>query len=163
MSDQSQIESRRDTSWPFILQKMPEALQVQMEAWFDEQAALFGETQKMLGALMKRRQEAMDAAFQTVQAACNCKDAGSLAEVYGDWLTSSVNRIKADLNDAGDEALRLVEMARKSAAALRQQGAREKAGAAIADPVAAETRTRWAKDVPLSEPLQASGERNAAE
>jgi hypothetical protein len=163
MSDQSQVKSHRETSWPLIVQNMPPAVQVHMDAWFHEQAGLFDEMQKMMGAWMKRRQEAMEAAFRTFQRASNCKDAGALAACYGEWLTGNVNRIIADLDDARDEALRMGEIGQKSAAALWQQGAREKAPAAAAAPVAAERGTRRAKDLPPSESVQEPGERSAAE
>src|SRR5271166_5256589 len=46
---------------------------------------------------------------------------GRILEVdggYGEWLTNSMNRIFADMNDAREEALRLAEIGRKSVAAL---------------------------------------------
>ena len=41
-----------------------------------------------------------------------------MTTAYAEWLTNSMNRIFADVNDARDEALRLAEIGRKSVAAL---------------------------------------------
>ena len=41
-----------------------------------------------------------------------------MTTAYPEWLTNSMNRIFADVNDARDEALRLAEIGRKSVAAL---------------------------------------------
>jgi hypothetical protein len=69
-------------------------------------------------AWTKRRQEAMEASSRTFHAICGCKDAGAMTIAYAEWLTNSMNRIFADVNDARDEALRLAEIGRKSVAAL---------------------------------------------
>jgi hypothetical protein len=91
--------------------------QFQMRALLQEQAELLDETQKIMAAWTKRRQEAMEASFRTFQAISACKDAGAMTTAYGEWLTNSMNRIFADMNGARDEAVRLAELGQKSVAA----------------------------------------------
>jgi hypothetical protein len=117
MSDQSQIGSRRERSWPIGLQNV-----VQMEPWFDDQAELLDETWKMWGAWMNRRQEAIDAAFRMFDTATHCEDATSVIGVYSEWLAGNMKRIIADLDDARDEALRLAAIGQKAAAVFWRHG-----------------------------------------
>ena len=118
MSDQSNVEKGFGTAWPFVLPNVAEAFQVQMRAWLQEQAELLDETQKIMAAWTKRRQEAMEASFRTFQAISGCKDAGAMTTAYREWLTNGMNRIFADVNAARDEALRLAEIGQKSVVAL---------------------------------------------
>ena len=61
MSDQSNVEKGFGTAWPFVLPNVAETFQFQMRAWLQEQAELLDETQKIMAAWTKRRQEAMEA------------------------------------------------------------------------------------------------------
>jgi len=118
VSDQSKVEKSFGTAWPFVLPNVAETFQFQMRAWLQDQAELLDETQKIMAAWTKRRQDAVEASSRTFQAICGCKDAGAVITAYAEWLTSSMNRIFADMNDARDEALRLAEIGRKSVAAV---------------------------------------------
>jgi hypothetical protein len=118
MSDQSNVEKGFGTAWPFVLPNVAETFQFQMRALLQEQAELLDQTQKIMAAWTKRRQEAIEANSRTFQAICGCKDAGAMTTAYREWLANSMNRTFADLNDARDEALRLAEIGQKSVAAL---------------------------------------------
>jgi hypothetical protein len=118
MSDQSNVEKGIGTAWPFVLPNVAETFQLEMRALLQEQAELLDQTQKIMAAWTKRRQEAIEANSRTFQAICGCKDAGAMTTAYREWLANSMNRTFADLNDARDEALRLAEIGRKSVAAL---------------------------------------------
>jgi hypothetical protein len=118
MSDQSDVENCFGTAWPFVLPNVAETFQFQMRALLQEQAELLDETQKIMAAWTKRRQEAMEASFRTFQAISGCKDAGALTTAYREWLANSMDRIFTDLNEARGEALRLAEIGQKSVAAL---------------------------------------------
>ena len=118
MSDQSNVEKGFGTAWPFVLPNVAETFQFQMRAWLQEQAELLDETQKIMAAWTKRRQEAVEASSRTFQAICGCKDAGAMTTAYAEWLTNSMNWIFGDVNDARDEALRLAEIGRKSVAVV---------------------------------------------
>ena len=118
MSDQSNVEKGFGTAWPFVLPNVAETFQFQMRALLQEQAELLDQTQKIMAAWTKRRQEAMEASFRTFQAIAGCKDAGAMTTAYREWLANSMDRIFADLNDARGEALRLAEIGQKSVAAL---------------------------------------------
>jgi len=118
VSDHSKVEKGFGTAWPFVLPNVAETFQFQMRAWLEDQAELLDGTQKIMAAWTKRRLEAVEASSRTFQAIYGCKDAGAMSAAYAEWLTNSMNRIFADVNDARDEALRLAEIGRKSVAAV---------------------------------------------
>lgn len=88
----------------------PEALRVQMETVLHDQAELLDETQKMMAAWTKRRHEGMEAGVRALQKLSSSKDASEMAAAYSEWLTSSMNRIIADMMAAHDGALRLANL-----------------------------------------------------
>ena len=94
-----------------------------MQSLLHEQTELLEESQKMMAAWTRRRQEAMETGFKAFQTMCGCKDASALTAVYGECLANSMSRIAADVNDAREVALRLAQIGHKSATALVQQGA----------------------------------------
>ena len=100
----------------------PEALRVQMEAVLHDQAELLDETQKMMAAWTKRRQDAMEAGFRTLRKLSDSKDASEIAAAYGEWLTSSMGRIIADMIAAQDGALRLANLGHSAITALGPKG-----------------------------------------
>jgi hypothetical protein len=75
VSDQSNVEKGSGTAWPFVLPNVDETFEFQMRARLQEQAELLDETQKIMAAWTKRRQEAMEASSRAFQAICGCKDA----------------------------------------------------------------------------------------
>lgn len=164
MSDQSNVEKGFGTAWPFVLPNVAETFQVQMRALLQEQAELLDQTQKIMAAWTKRRQEAMEASFRTFQAISACKDAGAMTAAYREWLAKSMDRIFADLNDTRGDALRLAEIGQKSVAALFRP---------IADAAASTTNTvsstaagmeaRRTKGAPSTNAAQEAHERTAAE
>jgi hypothetical protein len=160
MSDQSKVGRSLRASWPFMLPAMPDAAGLQTETWFKEQAASFNEMQKAWAIWLVRRQEAMEAASRTFHTMLGCRDIGSMAAAYGDWLMGSMNRLVAEMNDAREEALRLAEFGQRSVAALMQQGAQ---AAAPASPADAERETRRARGAARSEAAHEAGEKRAAE
>ncbi len=88
----------------------PEAFRVQMEAALHDQAELLDETQKMMSAWTKRRQESMESGFKTLQKLSASRDVLEMAAAYNEWLTSSMGRIVADMMAAHDGAVRLATM-----------------------------------------------------
>ena len=96
----------------------PEALQVQMDAVLHDQAELLDETQKMMAAWTKRRHEAMEVGFRALEKVSKSKDAVDMAAAYGEWLTSSMGRIMADMLAAQAGALRLAELSQTAMKAL---------------------------------------------
>lgn len=100
----------------------PEALRVQMEAILHDQAELLGETQKMMAAWTKRRREAMEAGFRTLEKVSKSRDAGDMAAAYGEWLTSSMGRIMADMLAAQTGALRLADLGQTAMKAIVPTG-----------------------------------------
>lgn len=100
----------------------PEAVQVQMEAMLHDQADLLDETQKMMAAWSKRRQEAMEAGFRTLEKVSKSRDASDMAAAYGEWLSSSMGRIMADMMAAQAGALRLAALSQTAMKALAPTG-----------------------------------------
>lgn len=123
MSDQSKVERSLAPALPFMSPNVVETLQAQTRVLLDEQADLLDETQKVTATWLKRRQEAMEAGTRTFEATCGCKDPGTMAAIYSEWLTDNMNRVLADVNDAREEGLRLAEIGQRSVGALFRQGA----------------------------------------
>ncbi|MGA7324807.1 MAG: hypothetical protein WBX25_10070 [Rhodomicrobium sp.] len=121
MSDQRKAGNTAGTPWPFVSGDVASTMQVQMQALLAEQAQFLDETQKIMAAWTKRRQEAMDANFRTFKAMGCCTDPAAMSAAYGDWLANSMNRIFADMDEARQEALKLAEMGQKSMTALLAQ------------------------------------------
>ncbi len=134
MSDQPKAGKTAGTPWPFVSGDVASTMQVQMQALLAEQAQFLDETQKIMAAWTKRRQEAMDANFRTFKAMGCCTDPAAMSAAYGDWLANSMNRIFADMDEARQEALKLAEMGQKSMTALLAQGGKgpcDKEGATV--------------------------------
>jgi hypothetical protein len=96
--------------FPPTLPDLPEALRVQMDAVLHDQAELLDETQKMMSAWTRRRQEAMESGFRTLKQISASRDMAEMAEAYSEWLTSSMGRIMADMMAAQEGALRLARL-----------------------------------------------------
>lgn len=123
MSDQTKEQKSFGMTFPFVLPNVTETLQDQMRALLAEQAELFEEAQKAMSAWTRRRQEAIEAGAQTFQAMCGCKDPGTMAALYAEWVKASMNRVLADMNDTRADALRLAEIGQKSVTAAFRQTA----------------------------------------
>lgn len=122
MAQETKVNADRAKTWPFVLPNLPATLQLQTQAWLEEQAELMEATQKMMAAWTKRRQEAIEASFRMIQSLYGCKDFGDAASLYSEWLGDSMKRVVADINEARDEALRLIEIGQKSLAAVSPKG-----------------------------------------
>jgi hypothetical protein len=85
-----------------------ETLPVHMQALLQEQAELLDETQHALATWMRRRRETMEVSIRKCQAISACKEASAMT-AYAERLTSSMNRIFAEMNGVRDEALRFVK------------------------------------------------------
>ena len=118
-----QAERHRAAAASAGMPDWPDALRVQMEAVLHDQAELLDETQKMMAAWTKRRQEAMEAGFRTLRKLSDSRDATEMAAAYGEWLTSSMGRIMADMMAAQDGALRLANLGHSAITSLGPKGA----------------------------------------
>lgn len=162
MSDQTETGKGAGTARPFVSPDVTGSLQVQMQALLQEQAEFLDETQRAMAAWTKRRQEAMEANFRTfLQSMGGCKDPAAITAAYGEWLTGSMNRIFADMNDARDEALRLAGLGQKSMTVLFRQG--EKAPPPKDTAPAFGEEARPTSSAPRADEFQHAPERKAAE
>jgi hypothetical protein len=78
---------------------------------------LIKETQKAMATWMALRQEAAEAGFQAFQALCTSKDAGAVADAYGEWLTKSMNLRAEEMSAAQEQVFRCAEISREFATA----------------------------------------------
>ena len=79
-----------------------------MENVHQTQAELLDETQHALATWMRRRRETMEVSIRKCEAISACKEASAMT-AYAERLTSSMNRIFAEMNGVRDEALRFVK------------------------------------------------------
>jgi len=113
---------RRDAAEAAIAD-WPEAFRVQMEAALHDQAELLNETQQMMAAWTRRRQEAMESGFKTLQRLSASRDVAEMAAAYNEWLTSSMGRIMADMTAAQEGAMRLANLGQQTMSALTPKAA----------------------------------------
>jgi len=78
---------------------------------------LIKETQKAMATWMALRQEAAEAGLQAFQALCTSKDAGAVANAYGEWLTRSMNLRADEMSAAQEQVFRCAEISREFATA----------------------------------------------
>lgn len=112
---------RRDAAEAAIAD-WPEAFRVQMEAALHDQAELLEETQKMMAAWTRRRQEAMESGFRTLQKLSASRDVAEMAAAYSEWLSSSMGRIMADMEAAQEGAMRLASLGQQTMSAMTPKG-----------------------------------------
>jgi hypothetical protein len=113
-----QLKVEKAFEWPLVSPNAVNAMQGQMQNLLDEQVELLEETRKIAAAWTKRRQEAMEAGLQTFQTMCSSQNLGDMTAAYGDFMSNTMKRILADINDSREEALRLTQIGQKSVTAL---------------------------------------------
>lgn len=92
------------------------------QAFLDEQANVLDSAQNLFAAWTKRRQQGIESAIRVTQKAGACKDFASVLGLYGEWMEESLERARADMSDACDEALHLAEIAQRTTANLSPVG-----------------------------------------
>jgi hypothetical protein len=78
------------------------------------QVELFEGTNALITAWMKRRQEAVETGLAALQKISAAQDPALAARIYADWMGGSLNRMLADLTDARDHSVRMVEYGQKT-------------------------------------------------
>jgi len=78
------------------------------------QVELFEGTNALITAWMKRRQEAVETGLAALQKISASQDPTLAARLCADWMGGSLNRILADMSDARDHGVRLVELGQKT-------------------------------------------------
>jgi hypothetical protein len=118
-----QAERHRRSAAEAAIADWPEAFRFQMEAALHDQAELLDETQRMMAAWTKRRQEAMESGFRTLHKLSASRDVAEMAAAYSEWLSSSMSRIMADMAAAQEGAMRLANLGQSAMAATAPEGA----------------------------------------
>jgi hypothetical protein len=80
--------------------------------------ALFGEAEKKATAWMDRRRAAFESGLQALGEMAACKDPVSAVAICGLWLSGSMERIAADLQDAQDFAVKAAAAGQQTAQAF---------------------------------------------
>lgn len=122
MSEQPNSHNGAQPQSPFGMPNFGAAWQTPLKTFVPEQAEWFEESRKMMGAWMKRRQDAMESGLKTLGAIAECRDPGQVAALYNDWYKGSLERLMADMNDARDEGAKLAEISQRSMIALFRRG-----------------------------------------
>jgi hypothetical protein len=80
--------------------------------------ALFGEVEKKASAWMERRRAAFESGLKALGEMATCKDPVSAVAICGLWLSGSMERIAADLQDAQDFAVKAAAAGQQTAQAF---------------------------------------------
>jgi hypothetical protein len=101
----------QNDAWKML---MPPSADLGQRLALPQHAELLDDMHHKMSAWMKRRQEALETGMHAFQKMAACKDPMAMAGIYAEWMSGSLNRIMADLHDARDHALKLVEVGQKA-------------------------------------------------
>lgn len=81
------------------------------EVWIDAQDKILGAAEALWANSVKRRREAVEAASQSLQKMCECRNPMELVQTQQDWLCDLVRWTGSDISAfAGDSAILLKQM-----------------------------------------------------
>jgi hypothetical protein len=75
----------------------------------EQQHELFEVAQQRMSAWMNRRQEALETGLDALKRMSTCKTPVEIAVIYGEWLSGSMTRILADVEDGQAHAVKMAE------------------------------------------------------
>ncbi|NLS20429.1 hypothetical protein HGP16_28275 [Rhizobium sp. P40RR-XXII] len=101
-----------------IIGSVVEAWQMPTKILSEEHAELLEEGWTITTTWMKRRQATIDAAMKAADVILHSRNPVVITTAYSDWLTGSVDRLMANLNDACDHSVRLAQIGQESAMAF---------------------------------------------
>lgn len=100
------------------------------EAWHrpakiarEMQAEIWEGGQQLTTAWFRRRQEAMETGIRAFSEMAACKDPAAMAAICDDWVTGSMRRIAADMNESRDLGARLAGIGQDTLLGLFRLGA----------------------------------------
>ena len=108
------------------------------------QVELFEGTNALITAWMKRRQEAVETGLAALQKISASQDPALAARICADWMGGSLNRLLADMTDARDHGVRMVELGQKTMQTVLTAQAETVAGEVARTTEATETTLRAA-------------------
>ena len=117
MSEDNKQDWTRTIAWQAMAAPPAHTMQCQREA-LQHQLEMFEEAQRKAAAWTKRRQVALETGIDALKRMSACKDAGSAAAIYGEWVSGSLGRLLEDINDMHEHALRVTEHVGKASQAL---------------------------------------------
>ena len=83
-----------------------------------QQHELLEGAQQRMTAWMNRRQEALESGLDALKRMSACKTPIEMAVIYGEWLSGSVTRVLADLEDGQAHTVRMAEHVQKASSTL---------------------------------------------
>ncbi len=83
-----------------------------------QQQELFEDAQQRLAARTRRRQEALETGMSALARMSSCKTPVEAAAIYGEWMSGSISRIMADMDDAQAHAAKMAEKLQKASQAV---------------------------------------------
>ena len=83
-----------------------------------QQQQLFEDAQQRLAAWARRRQEALETGMTALARMSNCKTPVEAAAICGEWMSGSISRIMADMDDAQAHAAKMAEQLHKTSQAV---------------------------------------------
>ena len=84
----------------------------------EQQQELLQSAQQRMTAWMGRRQEALETGMDAIKRMSACKTPIEMAVIYGEWLSGSVTRVLADLEDGREHAVKMAEQFQKASRSL---------------------------------------------
>jgi len=97
----------------------------------EQQHELFESAQQRMTAWMNRRQEALETGLDALKRMSACKTPVEMAVIYGEWLSGSMTRVLADVEDGQAHAVKMAEH-------LQQASRSVLASPAVVEPVVTE-------------------------
>jgi hypothetical protein len=83
-----------------------------------QQQELLEDTQQRMAAWTRRRQVALETGIEALQRMSACNTPVAMAAICGEWVSGSITRILADLDDAQAHALKMADHFQKASKAL---------------------------------------------
>ena len=150
MSDSPKIESTRTIAWQaggssaHLAERQKMALQQQHE--------LLQGAQQRMAAWIGRRQVALDTSIDALTRMSACKTPVEMAVLCGEWMSGSITRLLADLDDAQAHTVKMAEHFQKVSSTLFGSPQIESPQVAQADPaLSAEIRQPVVPEVPSAQ------------
>ena len=146
MGDSPNTDWTRTIAWQ--AGSTPAHLAEMQKIALQQQQELLDDAQQLMAAWTRRRQVALETGIEALRRISACNTPVAMAAICGEWVSGSITRILADLDDAQAHALKMADHFQKASKALL-----ESQQAAAAEPAAPATAPQPAvTEVPAAQP-----------
>ena len=118
MTNSPNIDWTRTIAWPAGAQ--PAHLAECQKVALQQQQELLQDTQQRMAAWIRRRQVALETGIDALARLSACKSPADMMAIYGEWVSGSLTRILADLDDAQADAVRMAQRFQKASRTLSE-------------------------------------------